>query len=175
MPTPLTGLPASNGASTPSSSFHSPSVSHSLPHPRADRQTASDGDPHRIVTVAAGQDHTLALTAGGDVWSWGSNRNSVLGYIIDDATDASERKADRKAAEKHDARKSEKDVGAVQTAPRKVQGGLKGKRVRVVAACRTASAAVTAEGEVLTWGINSGQLGMRAVLADEWTLMICRI
>lgn len=173
-PIPLTSLPSSSSftsllAYSPS---HHSAYSHSLPHPRADwkaSKSSTTTDPHRITAVAAGQDHTLVLTAGGDVWSWGNNRHAVLGYVIEPSTDAdvftveSDKRSDtRKAGESKKLSGVEKggEAGAVQSTPRKVQGGLKGRRVRAIAACRTASACVTEDGEVLTWGVNSGQLGM---------------
>lgn len=38
---------------------------------------------HSIVSIALGQDHTLALTSGGYILSWGHNRFSQLGYVIE--------------------------------------------------------------------------------------------
>ena len=40
----------------------------------------------RITAVALGQDHTIALTENGDVLSWGMNRFSQLGYVIEAAS-----------------------------------------------------------------------------------------
>ncbi len=85
-----------------------------------------------IVSVACAPDHTLALTNQGDVLSWGMNRYSQLGYVM--------------------------EVAACQTTPRKIAGALRGKTVLGVAACRTASAGWT-KNIVYTWGTNSGQLG----------------
>ncbi|PSR72203.1 hypothetical protein PHLCEN_2v11910 [Hermanssonia centrifuga] len=95
---------------------------------------------HTIVSVALGQDHTLALTQNGEVLTWGLNRFSQLGYIVDTLSGA--------------VLKAEEPI---QTTARKV-GGLRGKPVRGVAACKTASACWTDE-EVYTWGTNNGQLG----------------
>ncbi|KAI0924161.1 hypothetical protein AcW1_006352 [Taiwanofungus camphoratus] len=98
---------------------------------------------HTIVSVALGQDHTLALTKSGEVLSWGLNRFSQLGYVVEQAL----------------------GVGLlgrleepVQAIARKVAGPLKNKNVKGVAACKTASACWTSE-EVFTWGTNKGQLG----------------
>lgn len=63
--------------------------------------------------------------------------------------------------------------GTVQAVPRKVQGQLKGRRVRSVAACRTASACVCEDGEVLTWGVNSGQLGQSICAVQGCTRRSC--
>ncbi|EGO22561.1 hypothetical protein SERLADRAFT_473557, partial [Serpula lacrymans var. lacrymans S7.9] len=38
---------------------------------------------HNVVSVALGQDHTLALTKSWEVLSWGLNRFSQLGYVVD--------------------------------------------------------------------------------------------
>ncbi|KAF7985816.1 hypothetical protein HWV62_474 [Athelia sp. TMB] len=47
----------------------------------------------------------------------------------------------------------------IQATPKKVYGALKKLFVVGVAACKTASACYTEDGEVYTWGTNSGQLG----------------
>ncbi|EJD41733.1 hypothetical protein AURDEDRAFT_115340 [Auricularia subglabra TFB-10046 SS5] len=91
--------------------------------------------PHNIAAIALGQDHSLAVTSAGEVFSWGSNRHGQLGYVIEGAP------AD------------------MQAAPRKIAGGLRKEKVDGVAACRTASACWTSHGLVYTWGTNSGQLG----------------
>ncbi|KZV84965.1 hypothetical protein EXIGLDRAFT_726601 [Exidia glandulosa HHB12029] len=92
--------------------------------------------PHNIAAIALGQDHSLAVTSSGELFSWGSNRYGQLGYVIEGAA-----------------------VGDIQAAPRKIAGGLRKEKVHGVAACRTASACWTTEGHVYTWGTNVGQLG----------------
>lgn len=99
--------------------------------------------PHTIVSIALGQDHTLALTKSGEVLSWGLNRFAQLGYVVDQPASAG------------GLGRSEEPI---QATPRKVAGPLKNKRVFGVAACKTASACWT-EAEVYTWGTNNGQLG----------------
>ena len=97
---------------------------------------------HAIVSVALGQDHTLALTNAGEVLSWGLNRFAQLGYVVETPSGLLSRIEE-----------------PIQATPRKVAApGLKGKTVRGVAACKTASACWTAT-EVFSWGTNSGQLG----------------
>ncbi|KAF8886287.1 regulator of chromosome condensation 1/beta-lactamase-inhibitor protein II [Infundibulicybe gibba] len=91
-----------------------------------------------IVAVALGQDHTLALTNAGEVLSWGLNRFSQLGYIIE--SDVSARPEE-----------------LIQTTPRKIPS-LKKEYVKGVAASKSASACWTSD-EVFTWGTNGGQLG----------------
>ncbi|KAF8325428.1 uncharacterized protein EI90DRAFT_3072829 [Cantharellus anzutake] len=95
-----------------------------------------------VVSVACGPDHTLALTKQGDVLSWGLNRFSQLGYVVEIATPSRRRYLDEQW----------------QIIPRRIVGALKGKAVRGVAACRMASVAWTRE-IVYTWGTNGGQLG----------------
>ncbi|EIW84456.1 hypothetical protein CONPUDRAFT_100586 [Coniophora puteana RWD-64-598 SS2] len=95
---------------------------------------------HTIVSVALGQDHTLALTSTGEVLSWGLNRFAQLGYVVESAT----------------------GVGRldepVQASPRKIVGPLRREVVVGVAACKTGSACWTST-ELFTWGTNGGQLG----------------
>jgi alpha-tubulin suppressor-like RCC1 family protein len=99
---------------------------------------------HTIISVALGQDHTLALTKSGEVLSWGLNRFSQLGYVVESS--------------------STSGVGVgrleepIQATPRKVLGPLKKDIVRGVAASKGASACWTST-EVFTWGTNNGQLG----------------
>ncbi|KAG5351469.1 hypothetical protein C0989_006387 [Termitomyces sp. Mn162] len=98
---------------------------------------------HTIVSVALGQDHTLALTRAGEVLSWGLNRFSQLGYIIEGpAVGESFGKTDE----------------PIQATPRKILGPLKKEVVKGVAASKTASVCWT-DADVYTWGTNNGQLG----------------
>lgn len=96
---------------------------------------------HTIVAVALGQDHTLALTAAGEVLSWGLNRFAQLGYVIEQPASVTGKLEE-----------------PIQASPRKILGPLRKETVRGVAACKTASACWT-DTEVFTWGTNSGQLG----------------
>lgn len=102
--------------------------------------------PYPITSVAAAQDHTLTSTSRGEVWSWGLNRFSQLGYAIDSSGlgHASGKTSDE----------------PIQAIPRRVIGPLKKEIVIGVAASKIASACWTAnEGDVYTWGTNTGQLG----------------
>ncbi|PVF97010.1 hypothetical protein CPB86DRAFT_761016 [Serendipita vermifera] len=94
--------------------------------------------PHAITAVALGQDHTLALTSAGEVLSWGLNRFSQLGYVIE--------------------AKSRAQEDQIQASPRKITGPLRNQVVVGVACCKTASACWTAT-QLFTWGTNGGQLG----------------
>ncbi|ETW78515.1 hypothetical protein HETIRDRAFT_324419 [Heterobasidion irregulare TC 32-1] len=95
--------------------------------------------PYTVVSVALGQDHTLALIDTGAVFSWGLNRFSQLGYVIE--TNGNSRLDD-----------------PVQATPRIISGPLKHENVIGIAACKTASACWT-DKSVYTWGKNNGQLG----------------
>lgn len=96
-----------------------------------------------IVSVALGQDHTLALTKSGEVLSWGLNRFSQLGYVVEPTT-----------ANVTFGRLEE----PIQATARKVLGPLRKEVVRGIAASKGASACWTSA-DVYTWGTNNGQLG----------------
>ncbi|XP_024524554.1 uncharacterized protein LOC9633257 [Selaginella moellendorffii] len=84
----------------------------------------------RVKNVAAAKHHTIVATEGGEVYTWGTNREGQLGYPAVDT----------------------------QSTPRRVST-LRAKVVEVAAANKH-SAAVTESGEVYTWGCNKdGQLG----------------
>ncbi|KAG0701289.1 hypothetical protein DFH29DRAFT_927750 [Suillus ampliporus] len=104
---------------------------------------------HTIESVALGQDHTVALTSTGEVLTWGLNRFSQLGYVIEVSLPG-----------KHDE--------PIQAMPRKV-GSLKKEFVIGVAACKTASACWTSA-EIWTWGTNGGQLGYNKALVPVQVL-----
>ena len=89
--------------------------------------------PQKIIMVALGQDHTLALTESREVMSWGLNRFSQLGYAVDNGD-------------------------SIQPTARKVAGPLRGKRINSIAACKTASICWSAE-DLFAWGTNNGQFG----------------
>lgn len=87
-----------------------------------------------ITAVAAGDSHSLALSADGEVFAWGSNSFDQLGtQAWQDGT----------------------VPAAVDT-----RGALRGKTVTAIAAGYRHSLALTSDGEVISWGSNSnGQLG----------------
>ncbi|KAF8316609.1 hypothetical protein DL93DRAFT_745756 [Clavulina sp. PMI_390] len=95
-----------------------------------------------VIAVACGQDHTLVLNQSNEILSWGLNRFSQLGYVLDSPNPSHSRSEE-----------------PIQSSPRKIVGLLKGKKVLGIAACRMASAAWTST-TVYTWGTNAGgQLG----------------
>ncbi|KAF9784961.1 hypothetical protein BJ322DRAFT_1060536 [Thelephora terrestris] len=87
----------------------------------------------KIIKVALGQDHTLALTESGEVMSWGLNRFSQLGYAVESAD-------------------------LIQPTARKIAGLLRGKTIVGIAACKSASVCWSAY-ELFAWGTNNGQFG----------------
>lgn len=97
--------------------------------------------PQPITILALGQDHTLGLTKSGEVLSWGLNRFSQLGYVVEISTTSIGRHEE-----------------PIQTIPKRVVGLLRREVVVGVAASKNASACWTKE-TVFTWGTNTGQLG----------------
>jgi alpha-tubulin suppressor-like RCC1 family protein len=94
--------------------------------------------PQEIVSLALGQDHTLAVNSHGEVLSWGLNRFQQLGYVIEGSNRSAEEQ--------------------IQAAARKITGPLRNHFVLGVACCKTASACWTST-QLFTWGTNNGQLG----------------
>lgn len=120
-----------------------------LGHSRGDKFVAAPLEvtlPDPVASVAAGDQHTLALTSAGEVWSWGAAGEGALGIG------------------------HPKELRQVE--PRLVRG-LEGCKVTAVAAGAMHSMALTASGEVLTWGRGDfGALGHDPVggcLGSEYT------
>eukprot|EP00741_Cyanophora_paradoxa_P016699 tig00020938_g16128.t1 len=85
----------------------------------------------RVISVAAGAAHTVALSSQGEVWSWGDGQAGQLGH----------------------------GDHALQRVPRTVDA-LRGKNTIGLAAGDHHSAAVTADGALYTWGFGvNGRLG----------------
>ncbi|CAE6427565.1 unnamed protein product [Rhizoctonia solani] len=104
-----------------------------------------------IIKVALGLDHTLVLTSGGDVLSWGMNRFHQLGYVIEQI-DSPGKSVPRGKANLDSAENQ------VQVSPKRITGPLRKETVVGIAACKTASVCWTNE-DLYSWGTNSGQLG----------------
>ncbi|KAK9156974.1 hypothetical protein Scep_003548 [Stephania cephalantha] len=84
----------------------------------------------RVKAIAAAKHHTVVATEGGEVFTWGSNREGQLGYTSVDT----------------------------QPTPRRVSS-LRVKVVSIAAANKH-TAVISESGEVFTWGCNKeGQLG----------------
>ena len=88
-----------------------------------------------MAAVALGQDHTIAVTKTGAVYTWGSNQHGQLGYTLEPAAN--------------------KEV--VQKVPRKITT-LKRIDILGVAASSLHSVCFSEE-DLFTWGLNRGQLG----------------
>ncbi|KAL1388635.1 hypothetical protein HDK64DRAFT_299181 [Phyllosticta capitalensis] len=93
----------------------------------------------RIVAVALGQNHTLALSDEGEIFSWGNNSFGQLGYTLP--------------------KSAVKDEDPIQTLPRQIFGPLKKEIVLGIAASRLHSVAFTSS-SLYTFGKNEGQLGI---------------
>ena len=93
----------------------------------------------RVATVALGLNHTLALSDGGEIFSWGNNGYGQLGYSLPKAALG--------------------DEDAISTVPRQIFGILKREVVTGVSASRIHSVAYTPN-SLFTFGKNEGQLGI---------------
>ncbi|XP_010266637.1 PREDICTED: uncharacterized protein LOC104604113 [Nelumbo nucifera] len=94
------------------------------------RQVTCGLGSRRVKAIAAAKHHTVVAAEGGEVFTWGSNREGQLGYTSVDS----------------------------QPIPRRVSS-LKTKIIAVAAANKH-TAVVSESGEIFTWGCNKeGQLG----------------
>lgn len=93
----------------------------------------------KIVSVALGQNHTLAVSKEGEIFTWGTNTYGQLGYNLP--------------------RPAIKDEEPINSTPRQIFGPLKREVVVGVAASAVHSVAYTAT-SIFTWGKNHGQLGL---------------
>ncbi|KAF5184248.1 E3 ubiquitin-protein ligase herc2 [Thalictrum thalictroides] len=94
------------------------------------RQVTCGLGSRRVKAIAAAKHHTVIATEGGEVFTWGSNREGQLGYTSVDS----------------------------QPTPRRVSS-LRTKVISVAAANKH-TAVISESGEVFTWGCNKeGQLG----------------
>ncbi|KAF2733420.1 hypothetical protein EJ04DRAFT_565089 [Polyplosphaeria fusca] len=95
----------------------------------------------KVAAIALGQNHTLAITDQGEIFSWGNNAYGQLGYTLP--------------------KPSVKDDDPISTIPRQIFGPLKLKREPVIgiAASRIHSVAHTST-SLYTFGKNEGQLGI---------------
>ena len=97
------------------------------------------GINEQVISVVLGQDHTIALTKSGAVWTWGSNQHGQLGYSLDLGVN--------------------KDN--VQRVPRKIVAPL--KRIEIIGlAASSVHSVCFSKDDLYTWGLNRGQLGYSA-------------
>eukprot|EP01116_Phalansterium_solitarium_P024940 TRINITY_DN929_c0_g1_i3.p1 TRINITY_DN929_c0_g1~~TRINITY_DN929_c0_g1_i3.p1 ORF type:complete len:1482 (+),score=423.93 TRINITY_DN929_c0_g1_i3:96-4541(+) len=100
---------------------------------------------HAMADVQFGARHALALTANGEVFSWGANRNGELGLGVD----APER----------------------VNLPTEIILPFKGKRIVQIACGTSHSACLVANGDVFSFGLGaSGQIGV-GTRNNQWTPM----
>ncbi|CAP80715.1 Pc12g10880 [Penicillium rubens Wisconsin 54-1255] len=93
----------------------------------------------KVVSAALGQDHSLAITEQGEIFSWGSNKFGQLGYGLP--------------------RTSNKNDIPVQTTPRQIFNPFKKETILGAAASSIHSVVFSTSG-LYTFGKNEGQLGL---------------
>lgn len=93
----------------------------------------------KVAAVALGQNHTLAITDDGEIYSWGNNAFGQLGYTT--------------------SKPALKDDDPISTIPRQIFGPLKREVVAGIAASRIHSVVHTTT-SLYTFGKNEGQLGI---------------
>ena len=93
----------------------------------------------KVAAVALGQNHTLAITDEGEIFSWGNNAFGQLGYSLP--------------------KPSIKDEDPISTIPLQIFGPLKREAVIGIAASRIHSVVHSAT-SLYTFGKNEGQLGI---------------
>ncbi|KAI5282633.1 hypothetical protein KEM54_002674, partial [Ascosphaera aggregata] len=100
----------------------------------------------RVVFVATGQDHTIAITDRGEVFSWGTNKYGQLGYSLP-----------RSNTKGPSSSRTNQDV-PMQLTPRQIHNPLKRELV-IGAAASAIHSAVFTSSSLYTFGKNEGQLG----------------
>ncbi|KAL8790954.1 MAG: hypothetical protein Q9213_000379, partial [Squamulea squamosa] len=93
----------------------------------------------RVIDIGLGQNHTIAVTNKGEVYTWGNNSFGQLGYTLPST--------------------SIKDEEPLQLVPKQVFGPLKRELVQGAAASRVHSVVYTPT-SLFTFGKNDGQLGL---------------
>ncbi|KHO01687.1 BTB domain and ankyrin repeat containing protein [Metarhizium album ARSEF 1941] len=93
----------------------------------------------KVRQVALGQNHSMAVTEAGELWTWGLNSDSQLGYTLPPAMRS--------------------DEEPMSVSPRQVFGPLKKEMVQGVAASAIHSVAHTGS-SLYCWGRNFGQLAL---------------
>ncbi|KAK4238463.1 BTB/POZ domain-containing protein 1 [Achaetomium macrosporum] len=93
----------------------------------------------RVVQVALGQNHSMAIDDTGALWTWGNNAQYQLGYALPEP--------------------AKKDEDPISTVPRQVFGPLKKEVIVGIAASSIHSVAHTGT-SLYCWGKNIGQLAL---------------
>ncbi|KAG6005174.1 hypothetical protein E4U21_000366 [Claviceps maximensis] len=93
----------------------------------------------RVRQVALGQNHSMAITENGELWTWGLNSDAQLGYVLPPIMRI--------------------DEEPMSLTPRQVFGSLKKESVQGIAASAVHSVAHTGS-SMYCWGRNLGQLAL---------------
>ncbi|KAI1078865.1 hypothetical protein F5B20DRAFT_546477 [Whalleya microplaca] len=93
----------------------------------------------KVIQIVLGQNHSMAVTSTGELWAWGSNTYSQLGYILPTPAKA--------------------DEEPISTTPRQIFGPLKKEIILGAAASAIHSVAHTGT-SLFCWGKNVGQLAL---------------
>lgn len=93
----------------------------------------------KVIQVSLGQNHSMAVTSTGELWTWGSNIYSQLGFTLPPP--------------------ARPDEEPMSTTPRQVFGPLKKEIILGVAASAIHSVAHTGS-SLFCWGKNVGQLAL---------------
>lgn len=115
------------------------------------------GEAVVITAVAAGDAHSLALSATGVVYSWGDNSRNALGYVLSLGASGPTGPASG-GAQLWPRRVELLDGGRAPTATANVVG---------ISAASNLSAAVTREGSVLYWGDEAGAQPQRLRIEQD--------
>ncbi|KAF4727112.1 hypothetical protein FOZ63_011483, partial [Perkinsus olseni] len=124
-----------------------------VPFAPQDREGSSSLGRVKVIDIATGIRHTVAVTDSGDVYCWGNNDVDQLGLAIEESHEAClERAYDHRTG------------GTFTYAPRPVLlGSLKrqGIRARMVGCTNFSTVVVTDDDRIFAWGLNSrGQCGV---------------
>ncbi|XXG95619.1 hypothetical protein Hte_001887 [Hypoxylon texense] len=93
----------------------------------------------KVIQIALGQNHSMAVTSTGELWTWGLNTNSQLGFALPAP--------------------AKPDEEPMSTTPRQVFGPLKKEVILGAAASAIHSVAHTGS-SLFCWGKNVGQLAL---------------
>lgn len=93
----------------------------------------------KIISIALGQDHSIAISEQGEVFSWGSNKYGQLGYSLPKTSRSN-------------------DI-PIQTAPRQIFNPFKREDI-IGAAASAIHSVVFTSSAIYTFGKNEGQLGL---------------
>ncbi|KAI8626440.1 hypothetical protein F5Y19DRAFT_223235 [Xylariaceae sp. FL1651] len=93
----------------------------------------------KVMQIALGQNHTMAVTSEGELWTWGSNTYFQLGFTLPPPI--------------------KPDEEPISTIPRQVFGPLK-KEMILGAAASSIHSVVHTGSSLFCWGKNIGQLGL---------------